>query len=102
MPQEKKPQASGDDDEPSVQRVKQTTFLRCTAAHAAFRGTKQVAGEGEEIAIVTVEAGGEIEPLMFTVKDVKQLVKHLVVVLAHFQDEEAKEIYMRYFADCQP
>jgi len=78
--------------------VKQTTFLRCTPGHAAFRGTKQVAGEGEEIAIVTVEAGGEIEPLMFTVKDVKRLVKHLVVVLAHFQDEEAKEIYMKYFA----
>jgi len=45
-----------------------------------------------------VEAGGEIEPLMFTVKDVKQLVKHLVVVLAHFEDETALDMYRRYYA----
>ena len=85
------------EDAPIPQKVKQVNFLSCTPGHAAFPGTKQVAGEGEEIAIVTIEAGGDIEPLMFTLKDVKKLSKHLISVLAHFQDEEALEIYTKYY-----
>jgi hypothetical protein len=54
-------------------------------------------GQREEVAMVTFEIAGQIEPWMFGLRDADLLARHLIEVLAHFGNETALEIYLRNY-----